>query len=246
MRKDVWVIGLLLAVGFLIIGWAQFPANAERVPIKDLDFDGMDDDWEGINGLDNRTNDANGDHDDDGSTNIEEFLNYDDPNNAKDSKVVRDNRMMVFIGVALACGIAATMASIGTGLVGAGATGVVVERPEKFGRLIIYQAIPMTQGIYGLLMAILMINFTGLVGGPEIAVLKGPYVGWGALAIGIVIAFSSISAIPQGMVATAATAAFGRNNAMFGKGVVFAVMVETFAIFGVLVSIFLLLASGML
>jgi V/A-type H+-transporting ATPase subunit K len=239
-------MAVLLTAAVLIIGGAIIPADAERVPVKDLDYDGMDDEWEGINGLDNTTNDANADLDSDGSTNIEEFLGYDDPNNAEDSKAVRDNRMLVFIGVALSCGIAATMASIGTGHVGSGAMGVVVERPEKFGRLIIYQAIPMTQGIYGLLMAILMINFTGLVGGPEIAVLKGPYVGWGALAIGIVIAFSSISAIPQGMVATAAAAAFGRNTAVFGKGVVFAVMVETFAIFGVLVSIFLLLASGML
>jgi len=243
---NIWLMIGMIAVTVLIAVGTSQAANAQRAPVKDLDYDGMDDDWEGINGLDNTTNDANADLDEDGTTNIEEFLEYDDPNNADDSKAVRDNRMMVFIGVALSCGIAATMASIGTGLVGAGATGVVVERPEKFGRLIIYQAIPMTQGIYGLLMAILMINFTGLVGGPEIAVLKSPYVGWGALAIGIVIAFSSISAIPQGMVATAASAAFGRNNAVFGKGVVFAVMVETFAIFGVLVSIFLLLASGML
>jgi V/A-type H+-transporting ATPase subunit K len=104
----------------------------------------------------------------------------------------------------------------------------------------------MTQGIYGLLVAILVLNFTGLTGGPEFGILKSPYVGWGALAIGIVIALSSVSAIPQGMTASAAAAAFGRNNKVFGQGVIFAVMSETMAIFGFLVAIFLLIASGML
>ena len=104
----------------------------------------------------------------------------------------------------------------------------------------------MTQGIYGLLVSILVLFFTGLTGGPEIEILSSPYVGWGALAIGIVIALSSVSAIPQGMTASAAAAAFGRNNKVFGQGVIFSVMSETMAIFGFLVAIFLLLASGML
>ncbi|HHD15112.1 MAG TPA: hypothetical protein ENK47_00215 [Euryarchaeota archaeon] len=55
-----------------------------------------------------------------------------------------------------------------------------------------------------------------------------------------------MSAIPQGMTASAAAAAFGRNSKVFAKGVIFAVMSETMAIFGFLVAIFLLIASGML
>ncbi|HHD15989.1 MAG TPA: V-type ATP synthase subunit K, partial [Euryarchaeota archaeon] len=95
--------------------------------------------------------------------------------------------MLVFIGVGLAMGVAAITSSIGIGIAGSGAAGVTAERPDKFGRLIVYQALPMTQGIYGLLISILVLNFTGLTGGPEIAILKQPFVGWGALAIGIVI-----------------------------------------------------------
>ncbi len=221
-------------------------ASADRTPYLDIDRDGMDDDWESANGLDNSTNDANEDKDEDGMTNIREYLEYTDPDNQEDSLVVKENRMLVFIGVALAMGVAAITSSIGIGIAGAGATGVAAERPDKFGRLIVYQALPMTQGIYGLLISILVLNFTGLTGGPEFAILKQPFVGWGALAIGIVIAFSSVSAIPQGMTASAAAAAFGRNNKVFGQGVIFAVMSETMAIFGFLVAIFLLLASGML
>ncbi|MBN1391033.1 MAG: hypothetical protein JXA22_10380 [Candidatus Thermoplasmatota archaeon] len=244
-RKPLFVVGLLV-LGMCAILTCTVAVSAERTPLVDQDHDGMDDDWEAANGLDNVTNDATLDLDDDGMTNIEEYLGYTDPQNMEDSRVVHDNRMLVFIGVALAMGIAAITSSIGIGIAGAGATGVAAERPDKFGRLIVYQALPMTQGIYGLLIAILVLNFTGLTGGPEFAILKSPYVGWGALAIGLVIAFSSVSAIPQGMTASAAAAAFGRNNKVFGQGVIFTVMSETMAIFGFLVAIFLLIASGML
>jgi len=246
MKRMPLLVVCLLVMGLIAMGALSISASAERVPLKDIDHDGMDDDWEAQNGLDNTTNDASQDLDDDGMTNIEEFLGYTDPQNQEDSKLVKDNRMLVFIGVALAMGVAAIMSSIGIGIAGAGATGVAAERPDKFGRLIVYQALPMTQGIYGLLIAILVLNFTGLTGGPDYTILKSPYVGWGALAIGIVIAFSSVSAIPQGMTASAAAAAFGRNNKVFGQGVIFTVMSETMAIFGFLVAIFLLIASGML
>ncbi|MEA3559503.1 MAG: hypothetical protein U9R75_09650 [Candidatus Thermoplasmatota archaeon] len=246
MRKmPLFVVGSMIAA-VLLMGVFTMGVNAERLPELDTDHDGMDDDWEINYGLNVTMNDASEDKDQDGMTNIEEFLGYTNPDNADDSKRVHDNRMLVFIGVAIAMGIAAIMSSIGIGIAGAGATGVVAERPDKFGRLIVYQALPMTQGIYGLLVSILVLFFTGLTEGPNIELLSSPYVGWGALAIGLVIALSSVSAIPQGMTASAAAAAFGRNNNVFGKGVIFAVMSETMAIFGFLVAIFLLLASGML
>ncbi len=231
-----------------------FGVSAERIPDNDDDHDGMDDGWELSHIYENGTARIenitlflpDGDEDEDGMTNIEEYLAYTNPFFVDDSKIVKDNRILVFIGVALAMGVAAVMSSIGIGIAGAGATGVAAERPDKFGRLIVYQALPMTQGIYGLLISILVLNFTGLTGGPEFAILSSPYVGWGALSIGIVIALSSVSAIPQGMTASAAAAAFGRNNKVFGKGVIFTVMSETMAIFGFLVAIFLLIASGML
>jgi len=251
--KPLFVIAAIV-LSILGAGLLSMTATAQREPRVDMDHDGMDDDWE-LSLLDSEGNVAVenitefspfGDEDEDGMTNLEEYLEYTNPFHNEDSKVVKDNRILVFIGVALAMGVAAVMSSIGIGIAGAGATGVAAERPDKFGRLIVYQALPMTQGIYGLLIAILVLNFTGLTGGLDFEVLKSPYVGWGALSIGIVIALSSVSAIPQGMTASAAAAAFGRNNKVYGQGVIFAVMSETMAIFGFLVAIFLLLASGML
>ncbi len=246
MKWKNCVIAVLLASALLIGLISLQGVSAEREAILDQDNDGMDDNWEGKMGLDNTTNDADEDYDSDGMTNIEEFLAFTDPDNAEDSEVVRDNRILVFIGVGITMGLAAIMSSIGIGLAGSGAAGVAAERPDKFGKLIIYQALPMTQGIYGLLVSILVLNFTGMSAAPNIEILTQPFVGWAAIAIGIVIGLSSVSAIPQGMTAAAAAAAFGRNNEVFAKGVIFTVMSETMAIFGFLVAIFLILASGML
>ncbi|MGA1848822.1 MAG: hypothetical protein ACMUHB_05725 [Thermoplasmatota archaeon] len=253
MRYEPVFVSAVLALSLLAVGLLSITVSAEREPQVDMDHDGMDDQWE-LSLVDGNGDPVTNiteflpfeDEDDDGMTNLEEYLEYTNPFLNEDSKVVKDNRILVFIGVALAMGVAAIMSSIGIGIAGAGATGVAAERPDKFGRLIVYQALPMTQGIYGLLIAILVLNFTGLTGGINFEVLKSPYVGWGALAIGIVIALSSVSAIPQGMTASAAAAAFGRNNKVYGQGVIFTVMSETMAIFGFLVAIFLLLASGML
>ncbi|MDG6224188.1 MAG: hypothetical protein QCI82_01605 [Candidatus Thermoplasmatota archaeon] len=238
---SVLIVSIIVAGALLMAGIA----NAERVPVLDEDNDGMDDNWELANGLDPTVDDSLEDKDGDGVTNIKEYLDYSDPDDPEDSPTVISNRRLVFIGVAVAAGVSAIMSSLGIGIAGAAAAGVVGERPDKFGKLIIYQAMPMTQGIYGLLIAILVLNFTGLTD-LNIEVLKNPFIGWAALGIGIVIALSSFSAIPQGMTSASAAAAFGRNNAIFGKGMIFIVMSETLAIFGLLVALFLILASGML
>jgi F0F1-type ATP synthase membrane subunit c/vacuolar-type H+-ATPase subunit K len=222
----------------------EWNGDTNPVDVYDMDNDWMNDSWEGRYGLDNTTDDSELDFDNDGLTNIQEWEGHTDPTDDSDPPV-KENRILVMIGVAIAMGLAAIMSSIGIGIAGSAAAGVAAERPDKFGKLIIYQALPMTQGIYGLLIAILVLNFTGLTE-PSIEILKGPFVGWAAIAIGIVIGLSSVSAIPQGMTASAAAAAFGRNNTVFGRGVIFTVMSETMAIFGFLVAIFLLLASGML
>ena len=71
---------------------------------------------------------------------------------------------MITLGTALAFGGAATAAAlagvgsaIGVGIAGQAASGVVSEDPDKFGNVLVLQALPGTQGIYGLLMAFIII-----------------------------------------------------------------------------------------
>ncbi|MCK4237260.1 MAG: permease, partial [Candidatus Krumholzibacteria bacterium] len=66
--------------------------------------------------------------------------------------------MLVVLGAALAAGLAGAGSALGTGVVGQAANGVVSEDPEKFGRLLVLQALPGTQGIYGLVALFMIIN----------------------------------------------------------------------------------------
>jgi len=68
------------------------------------------------------------------------------------------------LGIALAIGGAAIAAcacggsGLGVGAAGEAASGVIAEDPNKFGQTLLLQALPGTQGIYGLLMAFLILS----------------------------------------------------------------------------------------
>ena len=57
---------------------------------------------------------------------------------------------LAFIGIALAIGLCCIGSAKGTGMVGEAATGVLSETPEHFTKCMILQALPGTQGLYGL------------------------------------------------------------------------------------------------
>lgn len=52
-----------------------------------------------------------------------------------------------------------------TGMVGESAAGVISEDPSKFSKLLILQLLPGTQGLYGLLVAVLALSKLGLLAG---------------------------------------------------------------------------------
>ena len=65
---------------------------------------------------------------------------------------------LLVLGAALAAGLAGCGSALGCGVVGMAASGVVSEDPNKFGRLLLLQALPGTQGIYGLVALFMIIN----------------------------------------------------------------------------------------
>ena len=155
-----------------------------------------------------------------------------------------DNKSLIILGCALAIGIAGVSSAIGLALAGSSAVAVTAEKPDLFGKLLVLQVLPMTQSVYGLLTAILLMMGAGLLGGGGATISS--LAGMGAIWIGLAVGITGISAINQGMVASASISAVGRNPDVAARGIIFTVMPETIAIFGLLVGILLMTGLGLL
>jgi V/A-type H+-transporting ATPase subunit K len=143
--------------------------------------------------------------------------------------VVFENPLLLgAIGAGLAVGIAGLGSGIGAGITGASGAGVVAEDPSKFGTAIVFQALPQTQGLYGFLVAILILFVFKTA--PE----------WAMLGAGVATGLAGLSAIGQGIASSAGLGAVAEDEGIFGKAMVFSVLPETQAIYGLLVSILLL------
>ncbi|MDD6920755.1 MAG: V-type ATP synthase subunit K [Eubacteriales bacterium] len=145
---------------------------------------------------------------------------------------------LALFGAAIAS-LAGIGSAVGVGIAGEAAAGVLAEDPKKFGKTLILQALPGTQGIYGLLMAFLIFIKTGLLGGGllDLTVEQGLWV----LASGIPIGLIGIwSGIAQGKAAAAGLMLMGKRPDQMAKGIIYAAMVETYAIFALLISILML------
>ena len=144
----------------------------------------------------------------------------------------------IIMGCMFATAIAGIASAIGLAIAGTSAVAVTAEKPELFGRLLVLQVLPMTQSVYGLLTAILLMMGAGLLGGGEKTI--APWIGTAAIWIGITVGLTGLSAINQGSIASASIASVGRNPEVAARGIIFTVMPETIAIFGLLVAILLM------
>jgi V/A-type H+-transporting ATPase subunit K len=147
--------------------------------------------------------------------------------------------VLVVLGAALAAGLAGMGSALGTGVAGQAANGVVSEDPEKFGRLLVLQALPGTQGIYGLVALFMIIN---RVAGWEIELGQIPVrAGLEVLGASLPVALTGlVSGLYQGKVCAAACSLVAKRPGEVGKGMVFGVVVETYAVLGLLGTILLL------
>lgn len=149
---------------------------------------------------------------------------------------------MITLGTALAFGGAATAAAlagvgsaIGVGIAGQAASGVVSEDPDKFGNVLVLQALPGTQGIYGLLIAFIIILNLGVIDGnvKNLTTFQGLAYLFAAMPMGI---GGLLSAIYQGKVAASGIYLTAKRPEETGKGIILTAMVETYAVLSLLIS----------
>ena len=139
----------------------------------------------------------------------------------------------------LAGALAALLPGVGSAQavrkVGEVAAGVLTEDPNKFGKLLILQALPGTQGIYGLLTWFMVMQQAGLLAGnTDITWQKGMAFLMAILPLAIV---GYLSALYQGMVSIAGVELVAKRPEEQAKALVMAAMVETYAILGLLASV---------
>jgi V/A-type H+-transporting ATPase subunit K len=144
------------------------------------------------------------------------------------------------LGAALAAFMSAVGSAKGTGIAGEAGAGLVSEDPSKFGKVMILQVIPGTQGLYGLVIAFLAIFRMGLFDGS--AVNMGVSDGLRYLAACLPMGFGGLlSAIAQGRVAAASIGILAKKPNEWSKGMLLCITVEFYAILSLLIS-FLMIA----
>ena len=143
--------------------------------------------------------------------------------------------VLAITGAALAALGAGSGSAIAVGMAGQAAAGVVTEDPTKFGKVLILQLLPGTQGIYGLLIAFITLSQIGVLGGDSsMSTAKGAMYLAACLPMAIV---GFISAIYQAKASISSIALIAKKPDQFGKGMIFPAMVETYAILALLISI---------
>ena len=142
--------------------------------------------------------------------------------------------ILAVLGMALATFLPGSGSAKGTGMTGEAAAALTVEQPEKFGKALVLQ--PGTQGLYGFVIAFfIMLRLDG-----NVDFAKGLYFLMASLPIAIA---GYTSAIAQAKVAVAGINILAKKEEEFIKGVVYAVMVELYAILALVISLLLVLRA---
>jgi len=140
--------------------------------------------------------------------------------------------IMAVLGAGLAVSMAGIGSIIGIGYPGRAAAGVLSEDPSKFGSLFLLVVLPGTQGFYGFVAAFLIIG--------NIANVTTSAQGLQLLFAALPIAFTGLfSGIHQGKVCAAGVNLVAKRPKELMKGVIFAAIVETYAVLGLLITFFL-------
>jgi len=143
---------------------------------------------------------------------------------------------LAIAGAALAALLAGIGSAMGVGRAGQAASGVVTEDPSKFGKVLLLELLPGTQGIYGLIIAFVTLMRIGVIGGTINADMSwqlGLQYLFACLPMAIV---GFISAIQQANVSVSTISLISKRGDQLAKAMTLPAMVETYAILALLIS----------
>lgn len=145
-----------------------------------------------------------------------------------------------FLGAGLAAALCCVGSAKGTGIAGEAGTGLLCEEPNSFGKVLILQVIPGTQGLYGLVVWFFACFQMGMLDGTAagMTVTEGLqyFVACMPIALG-----GFLSAIAQGRVAAGSINILAKQPDHWSKGMVLCITVEFYAILSLLASMLMIL-----
>lgn len=152
----------------------------------------------------------------------------------KFSELVMQNGGVVIasLGMALSVILSGIGSAKGVKMVGEAAAGVIIEEPHKFGKSLVLQLLPGTQGLYGFVIGLMVL----LKLDANMSLAEGFYLFMSCLPVAII---GLISAIEQAKTAVAGVAILAKNEDHSTKGIIYAVMVETYALLAFVISLIL-------
>ena len=142
---------------------------------------------------------------------------------------------IALFGAAVAVIFAGIGSAKGVGLVGQSAAGALSEDPSLFGKVLILQLLPGTQGLYGFIIAIFVLINTGVLGGSplELTWQQGMMYFVSCLPIAVC---GLLSGIHQGKVAAAGVSLVAKKPDQSGRAITMSSLVEFYAILPFLIS----------
>ncbi len=144
------------------------------------------------------------------------------------------------LGAGLAVCLAGAGSARGTGIAGEAGTGLLCQDPSKFGKVMILQVIPGTQGLYGLVVGFMCMLQMGVLDGSFVDLSLQDGLRYFAACLPIAIG-GGISAVAQGRVAAGSINLLAKRPEHWSKGMVLCITVEFYAILSLLASLLMLI-----
>lgn len=147
---------------------------------------------------------------------------------------------LAIIGAGLAVFLSGMGSAKGVGLAGEAVMGLTTEEPGKFGKALVLQILPATQGLYGFVVGFMILLKIGILDNTyeALTVSQGVYYLFAALPVAIVGYFSAIS---QAKVSVSGINMLAKRPDQLGKAITSAGLVEFYAILGLVISIILVM-----
>ncbi|MBE6997020.1 MAG: V-type ATP synthase subunit K [Ruminococcaceae bacterium] len=150
---------------------------------------------------------------------------------------------IAMLGAALAAVLPGIGSAKGTGMTGEAGAGLISQDPSKFGKALILQVIPGTQGLYGLVIwffAMLQMGaLNGTAAGMSVATGVRYFMACLPIALG-----GLLSAPAQGRVAVASINILAKKPDDWSKGMILCITVEFYAILSLLASFLMILNAA--